>query len=85
LDGNGHIDAKELNSALSKAGLELDQAALADFMATLADSPHSRRITFPEFRDFLLLLPRKASAHEIYQFYKVRCLILRSNVALIGF
>ncbi|CAE7187376.1 unnamed protein product [Rhizoctonia solani] len=72
LDGNGHLDAGELNAALSKAGLELDPATLADFMAALADSPHSRRITFPEFRDFLLLLPRKASTHEIYQFYKVK-------------
>ncbi|CAE6485310.1 unnamed protein product [Rhizoctonia solani] len=72
LDGNGHLDVGELNTALSKAGLELDPATLADFMAALADSPHSRRITFPEFRDFLLLLPRKASTHEIYQFYKVK-------------
>ncbi|CAE6405214.1 unnamed protein product [Rhizoctonia solani] len=72
LDGNGHLDAGELHAALSKAGLELDPATLADFMAALADSPHSRRITFPEFRDFLLLLPRKASTHEIYQFYKVK-------------
>ncbi|ELU37788.1 carrier protein [Rhizoctonia solani AG-1 IA] len=72
LDGNGHLDAGELDTALSKAGLELDTATLADFMAALADSPHSRRITFPEFRDFLLLLPRKASTHEIYQFYKVK-------------
>ncbi|KAL5637076.1 hypothetical protein ACGC1H_000897 [Rhizoctonia solani] len=72
LDGNGHLDAGELNAALSKAGLELDSATLADFMAALADSPHSRRISFPEFRDFLLLLPRKASTHEIYQFYKVK-------------
>ncbi|CUA70333.1 Calcium-binding mitochondrial carrier SAL1 [Rhizoctonia solani] len=72
LDGNGHLDAGELNAALSEAGLELDPATLADFMAALADSPHSRRISFPEFRDFLLLLPRKASTHEIYQFYKVK-------------
>lgn len=84
LDGNGHLDAKELNAALTKAGLELDQATLADFMAALADSPHSRRISFPEFRDFLLLLPRKASTKEIYQFYKVPYLILQSTVALIG-
>ncbi|KAG9121805.1 hypothetical protein FRC07_002077 [Ceratobasidium sp. 392] len=72
LDGNGHLDADELNAALSKAGLELDQAALADFMASLSTRPHSHQITFPEFRDFLLLLPRKVSAQEIYQFYKVK-------------
>ncbi|KAG8711420.1 hypothetical protein FRC08_015909, partial [Ceratobasidium sp. 394] len=72
LDGNGHLDANELNDALSKAGLELDRAALADFMASLSTRPHSHQITFPEFRDFLLLLPRKASAQEMYQFYKVK-------------
>ncbi|KAF8607712.1 mitochondrial carrier [Ceratobasidium sp. AG-I] len=72
LDGNGHIDARELNAALSKAGLELDRTALADFMASLSASPHSRQITFPEFRDFLLLLPRKVSTQEMYQFYKVK-------------
>ncbi|KAG8745761.1 hypothetical protein FRC10_007022 [Ceratobasidium sp. 414] len=72
LDGNGHLDSSELNAALFKAGLELDQAALADFMASLSTRPHSHQITFPEFRDFLLLLPRKASAREMYQFYKVK-------------
>ncbi|QRW01670.1 mitochondrial carrier protein [Ceratobasidium sp. AG-Ba] len=72
LDGNGHLDADELNAALSKAGLELDRAALADFMASLSTRPHSHQITFPEFRDFLLLLPRKVSPQEIYQFYKVK-------------
>jgi solute carrier family 25 phosphate transporter 23/24/25/41 len=41
-------------------------------MTTLSASPHSHAISFAEFRDFLLLLPRKASPAEIYQYYKVR-------------
>lgn len=41
-------------------------------MTFLTTSPHSHAISFPEFRDFLLLLPRKASTAEIYRFYEVR-------------
>lgn len=41
-------------------------------MITLTSSPHSRAINFSEFRDFLLLLPRKVSAAEIYRFYEVK-------------
>lgn len=71
LDGNGHLDARELTLALSKAGINLSQKTLSEFMTTLTSSPHSRAISFTEFRDFLLLLPRKASPAEIYQFYEV--------------
>lgn len=45
---------------------------LAEFMTTLTSSPHSHAISFSEFRDFLLLLPRKISAAEIYRFYEVK-------------
>jgi solute carrier family 25 (mitochondrial phosphate transporter), member 23/24/25/41 len=45
---------------------------LSDFMLTLTSSPHSQSISFREFRDFLLLLPRKASPAEIYRFYEVK-------------
>jgi solute carrier family 25 phosphate transporter 23/24/25/41 len=41
-------------------------------MAFLTSSPHSRSVSFPEFRDFLLLLPRRASPSEMFQFYEVR-------------
>ncbi|KAG6866466.1 hypothetical protein C0991_003984 [Blastosporella zonata] len=44
---------------------------LSEFMTTLTDSPHSHAVSFAEFRDFLLLLPRKASPAEIYQYYEV--------------
>ncbi|KAH0587640.1 hypothetical protein H2248_006408 [Termitomyces sp. 'cryptogamus'] len=71
LDGNGHLDAQELSLALGKAGINLSQTMLSDFMNTLTSSPHSQAISFAEFRDFLLLLPRKASPVEIYQYYEV--------------
>ncbi|KAJ8468413.1 hypothetical protein ONZ45_g17252 [Pleurotus djamor] len=72
LDGNGHLDSQELDVALRKAGIDLSPATLADFMASLASSPHSHAVTFSEFRDFLLLLPRKVSAAEIYKYYEVK-------------
>ncbi|KAG8903969.1 hypothetical protein FRB99_002448 [Tulasnella sp. 403] len=72
LDGNGHVDALELNEALTKTGIRLTPAQLSDFMTFLTSSPHSHSISFPEFRDFLLLLPRKASTLEMYRYYTVR-------------
>ncbi|KAF8579310.1 mitochondrial carrier [Ramaria rubella] len=72
LDNNGHLDSGEVTEALGKAGITLTSATLSDFMAFLTLSPHSHAISFPEFRDFLLLLPRHASTTEIYRYYEVR-------------
>ncbi|TDL29557.1 mitochondrial carrier [Rickenella mellea] len=72
LDGNGHLDANELTLALQRAGIVLSPTTLSDFMTFLTSSPHSHAISFPEFRDFLLLLPRKVSTAEIYRYYEVR-------------
>jgi solute carrier family 25 phosphate transporter 23/24/25/41 len=44
-------------------------------MTFLTTKPHdhsSHAVTFSDFRDFLLLLPRKASTAEIYQYYKMK-------------
>src|SRR5712671_4678911 len=41
-------------------------------MISLTSSPHSHSISFQEFRDFLLLLPRRVSTKEIYRFYELR-------------
>lgn len=54
------------------AGIPLSPNTLSEFMTTLTSSPHSHAISFREFRDFLLLLPRKASTAEIYQYYEMR-------------
>ncbi|EIN10446.1 mitochondrial carrier [Punctularia strigosozonata HHB-11173 SS5] len=71
LDGNGHLDARELEHALEHAGINLNPSTLADFMTSLSKSPHSHAINFTEFRDFLLFMPRRASTEEIYRFYEV--------------
>jgi solute carrier family 25 (mitochondrial phosphate transporter), member 23/24/25/41 len=53
-------------------GIELTPTTLSDFMAYLTASPQSHAINFREFRDFLLLLPRKVNTKEIFQYYQVR-------------
>ncbi|KAJ3505885.1 hypothetical protein NLJ89_g7175 [Agrocybe chaxingu] len=72
LDGNGRLDAAELHAALSKAGVALSPSTVSEFILSLSVHPHSRHITFDEFRDYFILLPRKVSPAEIYQYYEVR-------------
>lgn len=71
LDRNGHLEAEELESALRKAGITLSPNTLSEFMTYLTTYPQSRTVTFAEFRDFLLLLPRKISTTEIYKYYQM--------------
>ncbi|KAI0081721.1 mitochondrial carrier [Panus rudis PR-1116 ss-1] len=72
LDCNGHLDAEELAVALDKAGIDISPSTLSEFMTFMTESPHSHAVSFQEFRDFLLLLPRKASTEEIYRYYEVK-------------
>ncbi|KAF9446931.1 mitochondrial carrier [Macrolepiota fuliginosa MF-IS2] len=71
LDSNGQLDTEELRTALNKSGIQMSPEAFSEFMSSLTVSPHSHHITFAEFRDFLLLLPRRASPDEIYRYYEV--------------
>ncbi|KAF9009005.1 mitochondrial carrier domain-containing protein [Cyathus striatus] len=72
LDGDGRLNAEELRTSLSKADISLSQDTLSELMKFLTASRDSRHVTFYDFRDFLLLLPRKASPAEIYRYYKVK-------------
>ncbi|KAH9938193.1 mitochondrial carrier [Fomitopsis serialis] len=72
LDGNGRLDSEELMEALQRAGIVLSSSTLAELMTFMTSSAHSHAITFPEFRDFLLLMPRKASPKEIFRYYEMR-------------
>ncbi|PWN48265.1 mitochondrial carrier [Violaceomyces palustris] len=81
LDKNGdmRLDVSEIRTALDRAGIELPPVSLDDFIASLASFQSQSRkpnekpyVTFPEFRDYLLLLPRKPSVSEIFRFYQVR-------------
>ncbi len=73
------LDVQEIGTALDRAGIEVPQISLDDFVASLTSTRTSTRtnnekiyVTFPEFRDYLLLLPRKPSVPEIFRFYQVR-------------
>ncbi|CDW96006.1 hypothetical protein [Sporisorium scitamineum] len=81
LDKNGdmRLDVQEIHTALDRAGIDVPQISLDDFVASLTSTRTSAHVsgdktyvTFPEFRDYLLLLPRKPSVLEIFRFYQVR-------------
>lgn len=83
LDSNhdGMLDRYEIQTALERDGIRATPAILEDFIASLASSGvqdvkelHGRDlyVTFPEFRDYLLLLPRRPTTSEIFHFYQVR-------------
>lgn len=72
LDGNGHLDHNELHCALSKAGIELSPSTVSEFIMSISTKLHSSQISFGDFRDFFILLPRKVSPVEIYQYYEVK-------------
>lgn len=81
LDKNGDmkLDLQEIQGALDRAGISVPQLSLDDFVASLTSTRTSSHgaegrlyVTFPDFRDYLLLLPRKPSVTEIFRFYQVR-------------
>ena len=53
-------------------GIDATPSTLSDFMTVVTASPHSHPISFAEFRDFMLLLPRKVSTAEMFRYYQVR-------------
>lgn len=53
-------------------GIQLEPSTLSEFITFLTSSPHSHAVSFEEFRDFLLLMPREASPEEIFRYYEVR-------------
>ncbi|WFD35080.1 hypothetical protein MCUN1_001929 [Malassezia cuniculi] len=83
LDRNhdGQLDEEEISHGFDRAGIHMNSVVLEDFVASLASYAvddvselhgYKHNVTFPEFRDYLLLLPRKPSMAEILRFYQVR-------------
>ncbi|KAJ3882887.1 mitochondrial carrier [Lentinula edodes] len=70
INRNGRLEIGELDTALRKSNIVLSPATLNEFMASLTTNPQPHAITFSEFRDFFLLLPRKISPEEIYRYYQ---------------
>ncbi|EIW66204.1 hypothetical protein TREMEDRAFT_21181, partial [Tremella mesenterica DSM 1558] len=70
-NGDGRLDAHEMRAALSRSGIDITQTTVDDLVRFLA-SGSDMYITFAEFRDFLIMLPRKATPFEIYKYYQVK-------------
>ncbi|KAJ3753300.1 mitochondrial carrier [Lentinula raphanica] len=71
INHNGRLEIGELDAALRKSNIVLSPSTLEEFMTFLTATPQPHPITFSEFRDFFLLLPRKISPEEIYRYYQV--------------
>ena len=52
--------------------MELSPSTVSEFIMSLSSQPHSYQINFGDFRDFFLLVPRKVSPAEVYQYYEVK-------------
>lgn len=63
---------KDPHTKALTAGIQLSSETLSEFITYLTSSPTSNTVSFGQFRDFLLLLPRKASTAEIYRYYEVK-------------
>ena len=61
-----------LLSLIQIIGIELSLSTASEFIMSLSAEPHSSHISFGEFRDFFILLSRKISPAEIYQYYEVK-------------
>jgi solute carrier family 25 phosphate transporter 23/24/25/41 len=74
-NGDGRLDAVDLRAALSRSGIDLNPTTVEDLVRFLAsgtsvgepNAKDEQYITFGEFRDFLIMLPRKATPFEIYK------------------
>jgi solute carrier family 25 phosphate transporter 23/24/25/41 len=53
-------------------GVAVSSEIVSEFILSLSSESHSHHINFGDFRDFFILLPRKVSPAEIYQYYEVR-------------
>ncbi|KAI8339309.1 mitochondrial carrier domain-containing protein [Blakeslea trispora] len=66
--GEGQLDPSDLQIALKRAGMEICEEDVTDFMQ-LMDSDGNGLIDFNEFKNFLLLLPQ-TNMCEMYRYYE---------------
>ncbi|GAA5871443.1 hypothetical protein JCM1840_002896 [Sporobolomyces johnsonii] len=68
-DGDMRLKREEVQEACRRAGVEVKEATLDGFVRAV-DRNGDGVISFDEWRDFLLLLPRRASLKEIFLYYQ---------------
>lgn len=86
-NADGRLDAQEMRAALARSGVDVTPATVSDLVHFLAShsnkeglpkgarqegSEEGLYLTFADFRDFLIMLPRKATPFEIYKCKHIR-------------
>jgi solute carrier family 25 phosphate transporter 23/24/25/41 len=74
-NGDGRLDAGEMRAALARSSIDITPDTAQDLVRFLASGSRNPQppggddmyITFQEFRDFLFMLPRRATPFEIYK------------------
>ncbi|KAH8922994.1 mitochondrial carrier [Atractiella rhizophila] len=66
---DGALDREELQKAFHRAGMEINDKHVLEFLEAI-DMDRDGTISYAEWRDFLLLLPRHPSIPEIYSYYQ---------------
>ncbi|TYG60282.1 hypothetical protein ES288_D07G056200v1 [Gossypium darwinii] len=72
VEHSGCILPEELSDALVKAGIQINDEKLAQFVEHV-DKDNNGIITFEEWRDFLLLYPHEANVENIYHHWERVC------------
>lgn len=70
-DGDMRLRKSEVREACRRAGIELREDALDEFVRTV-DRDGDGAISFDDWRDFLLLLPRPISMKEIWRYWQTK-------------
>lgn len=84
-NGDGRLDATDLRAALARSGVDITPETVSDLVRFLSSgakagnevsAPEDMSISFGDFRDFLIMLPRRATPFEIY-----KCKLLADTTA----
>ncbi|GEM10051.1 mitochondrial carrier protein [Rhodotorula toruloides] len=70
-DGDMQLRKEEVREACRMAGIEVREGAIDEFVRTV-DRNGDGVISFDEWRDFLLLLPRQTSMKEIWRYWQAK-------------
>jgi hypothetical protein len=68
-DGDMRLGKDDLRIACARGGVDLNEKNLQEFVDSL-DRGHNGSITFEEWRDSFILLPRKPSMGELFRFWQ---------------
>ncbi|GAA6009677.1 uncharacterized protein JCM10292_003888 [Rhodotorula paludigena] len=70
-DGDMRLKRNEVREACKRAGIDVQERAIDEFIRAV-DRNGDGAISFDEWRDFLLLLPRQTSMKEIWRYWQAR-------------